>query len=194
MKKITFLLLTAVIVAACGKKSNDENNTNDNAISQSQQFSFAVVNVDTLMSQYEFAKISNEKLIKKQEDSRLKINLQVRQLQNEMIDFQKKIENNAFLTRERAESEQHRLQKKQSDLEALDRELTQSLMQEQQTLSQQFRDSINAVIAVLNKDGKYELIISTSAINDNVLYAKPQYDITQQVLDALNARYAKKKK
>ena len=38
MKKITFLLLTAVIVAACGKKSNDENNTNDNAISQSQQF------------------------------------------------------------------------------------------------------------------------------------------------------------
>ncbi|HHT61123.1 MAG: OmpH family outer membrane protein [Paludibacteraceae bacterium] len=194
MKKITFLLLTAVIVAACGKKSNDENNTNDNAISQSQQFSFAVVNVDTLMSQYEFAKISNEKLIKKQEDSRLKINLQVRQLQNEMIDFQKKIENNAFLTRERAESEQRRLQKKQSDLEALDRELTQSLMQEQQTLSQQFRDSINAVIAVLNKDGKYELIISTSAINDNVLYAKPQYDITQQVLDALNARYAKKKK
>lgn len=192
MKKITFLLLTAVIVAACGKKSNDENNTNDNAISQSQQFSFAVVNVDTLMSQYEFAKISNEKLIKKQEDSRLKINLQVRQLQNEMIDFQKKIENNAFLTRERAESEQRRLQKKQSDLEALDRELTQSLMQEQQTLSQQFRDSINAVIAVLNKDGKYELIISTSAINDNVLYAKPQYDITQQVLDALNARYAKK--
>ena len=146
------------------------------------------------MSQYEFAKISNEKLIKKQEDSRLKINLQVRQLQNEMIDFQKKIENNAFLTRERAESEQRRLQKKQSDLEALDRELTQSLMQEQQTLSQQFRDSINAVIAVLNKDGKYELIISTSAINDNVLYAKPQYDITQQVLDALNARYAKKKK
>lgn len=90
MKKITFLLLTAVIVAACGKKSNDENNTNDNAISQSQQFSFAVVNVDTLMSQYEFAKISNEKLIKKQEDSRLKINLQVRQLQNEMIDFQRK--------------------------------------------------------------------------------------------------------
>lgn len=194
MKKITFLLLTAVIVAACGKKSNDENNTNDNAISQGQQFSFAVVNVDTLMSQYEFAKISNEKLIKKQEDSRLKINLQVRQLQNEMIDFQKKIENNAFLTRERAESEQRRLQKKQSDLEALDRELTQSLMQEQQTLSQQFRDSINAVIAVLNKDGKYELIISTSTINDNVLYAKPQYDITQQVLDALNARYAKKKK
>ncbi|HOG36224.1 MAG TPA: OmpH family outer membrane protein [Paludibacteraceae bacterium] len=194
MKKITFLLLTAVIFAACGKKSNDESNTNDNAISQSQQFSFAVVNVDTLMSQYEFAKISNEKLIKKQEDSRLKINLQVRQLQNEMIDFQKKIENNAFLTRERAESEQRRLQKKQSDLEALDRELTQSLMQEQQTLSQQFRDSINAVIAVLNKDGKYELIISTSAINDNVLYAKPQYDITQQVLDALNARYAKKKK
>ncbi len=186
--------MTAVIVAACGKKSNDENNTNDNAISQGQQFSFAVVNVDTLMSQYEFAKISNEKLIKKQEDSRLKINLQVRQLQNEMIDFQKKIENNAFLTRERAESEQRRLQKKQSDLEALDRELTQSLMQEQQTLSQQFRDSINAVIAVLNKDGKYELIISTSAINDNVLYAKPQYDITQQVLDALNARYAKKKK
>ncbi len=47
MKKITFLLLTAVIVAACGKSNDEKNNTNDNAISQSQQFSFAVVNVDT---------------------------------------------------------------------------------------------------------------------------------------------------
>ncbi len=52
------------------------------------------------MSQYEFAKISNEKLIKKQEDLRLKINLQVRQLQNENDRFSKENrKNNAFLTR-----------------------------------------------------------------------------------------------
>ena len=63
----------------------------------------AYVNIDSLLLNYQFAMDANESLIKKQEDSRLNINSKARKLQNEMTEFQRKLENNAFLSRERAE-------------------------------------------------------------------------------------------
>lgn len=192
MKKISFLLCAAVFtLISCGKTANQEQCATNNETKRQPVIAVAFVNIDTLLSQYNLAKISNEKLIKKQEDARLKINSQTRQLQNEMQEFQRKYENNAFLSRERAESEYNRLQKKEVELQQLDRTLTQELLQEQQTLTQQLRDSIDAAITDINKEGKYELIISTSSVNDNVLFAKKQYDITNEVLESLNNRYHK---
>ena len=77
----------------------------------------AYINVDSLLLHYQFAKEANESLIKKQEDSRLTVNTKARELQAEMADFQRKLTNNAFLSRDRAEQEQARLQKKQQDLQ-----------------------------------------------------------------------------
>ncbi|NCA78947.1 MAG: OmpH family outer membrane protein [Sphingobacteriia bacterium] len=192
MKKISFLLCAAVFtLISCGKTANQEQCATNNETKRQPVITVAFVNIDTLLSQYNLAKISNEKLIKKQEDARLKINSQTRQLQNEMQEFQRKYENNAFLSRERAESEYNRLQKKEVELQQLDRTLTQDLLQEQQTLTQQLRDSIDAAITDINKEGKYELIISTSSVNDNVLFVKKQYDITNEVLESLNNRYHK---
>lgn len=192
MKKISFLLCAAVFtLISCGKTANQEQCATNNETKRQPVITVAFVNIDTLLSQYNLAKISNEKLIKKQEDARLKINSQTRQLQNEMQEFQRKFDNNAFLSRERAESEYARLQKKEVELQQLDRTLTQDLLQEQQTLTQQLRDSIDAAITDINKEGKYELIISTSSVNDNVLFAKKQYDITNEVLESLNNRYHK---
>lgn len=192
MKKISFLLCAAVFtLISCGKTANQEQCATNNETKRQPVITVAFVNIDTLLSQYNLAKISNEKLIKKQEDARLKINSQTRQLQNEMQEFQRKFDNNAFLSRERAESEYARLQKKEVELQQLDRTLTQELLQEQQTLTQQLRDSIDAAITDINKEDKYELIISTSSVNDNVLFAKKQYDITNEVLESLNNRYHK---
>jgi outer membrane protein len=151
----------------------------------------AYINIDSLLLNYQFAKEANESLIKKQEDSRLTINTQARQLQTEMTEFQRKLENNAFLSRERAEQEQMRLQKKQQDLQELDGKLSQQLMQIQQKMSEGLRDTINAFMKDYNKDNKYELIISNT-LSDNILYAAKGYDITNEVTLLLNKRCEKK--
>ncbi|MDD4992661.1 MAG: OmpH family outer membrane protein [Paludibacter sp.] len=151
----------------------------------------AYINVDSLLLHYQFSKDANESLTKKQEDSRLTINTRARELQTEMAEFQKKLENNAFLSRERAEQEQLRLQKKQQELQQLDGKLSQQLMQVQQKMSEELRDTINAFLKDFNKDHKYEMIISNTA-NDNVLYAGKGYDITSEVTKLLNERCAKK--
>jgi outer membrane protein len=151
----------------------------------------AYINVDSLLLHYQFSKDANESLTKKQEDSRLTINTRARELQTEMAEFQKKLENNAFLSRERAEQEQLRLQKKQQELQQLDGKLSQQLMQVQQKMSEELRDTINAFLKDFNKEHKYEMIISNTA-NDNVLYAGKAYDITSEVTKLLNERCSKK--
>ena len=152
----------------------------------------AYINIDSLLLHYQFAKAANESLIKKQEDSRLTINTKARQLQTEMGEFQHKLENNAFLSRERAEQEQARLQKKQQDLQVLDGDLSKQLVQVQQKMSEQLRDTINSFMKEYNKDHKYQLIISNTS-SDNILYADKSYDITAEVTKLLNERYDAKK-
>lgn len=190
MKKVVLILAAAAVFVACSNSKKSAVEVESLAPVEGT-LPIAVVNVDSILKQYTLAVEANENLLKKQEDARLKINTKARQLQNEMVDFQRKLENNAFLSRERAEQEGRRLQQKESDLQELDQKLTQDLLVEQQDLSMQLRDSIDAAIKVLNADGKYQMIVSTSSLNDNVLYVQPENDITGAIIEYLNANYKK---
>lgn len=194
MKKIFVICAVALVVASCANdKKTDEVKKADIATEfvapVEGKLPIAIVNTDTLLNNYFMAIEANETLMTKQEDARLELNQRASGLEKEMIDFQRKVENNAFLSRERAEAEQRRLLNKQQELQNLEQQKTQELMLEQQTVSLQLRDSINAAIKVINADGKYHLIITNSMLNDNILFAAPEYDITMEVLELLNSRY-----
>ena len=73
----------------------------------------AYVNVDSLLSNYNYSKDLNERILKMQEDYRLDMTQRSNALRTELNDFQRKYEANAFLTAERAQQEGNRLQKKQ---------------------------------------------------------------------------------
>ena len=148
-----------------------------------------IKNIMTVLN-YTFAQDVNEKMMKKQEDARLKLNTKARTLQNEMADFQRKLENNAFLSRERAEKEQQRLIKKQQELQELEAKLTEEIMAETQKLNAQLADTLNSYIKEFNADGRYHMILTNTA-QYNIIIAADQYDVTNQVLEALNNRYKK---
>ena len=128
--------------------------------------------------------------MKKQEDARLKMNTKLRTFQNEVADFQRKLENNAFLSRERAEKEQQRLAKKEQELQELEAKLTQDIMLENQKLNMQLVDSLETFLKIFNADGRYHVILSNNA-KDNVLMSSEQYDITSEIINGMNARYKK---
>ena len=150
----------------------------------------AYLNVDSLLVNYTFAQEASDKLMSKQEDARVKMNTKLRTFQNEVADFQRKLENNAFLSRERAEKEQQRLAKKEQELQELEAKLTQDIMLENQKLNLQLADSLSNFLQEFNADGRFHIILSNSA-KDNVLMAGEQYDITDEVVAGLNARYNK---
>lgn len=149
----------------------------------------AYVNVDSLLLNYNYSKDLNEIILKKQENSRANITQKARSLESEMQDFQRKIENNAFLTRERAQQEQDRLVKKQQELQNLDNQLAQELMQEQQKLNEQLRDTIVSQLRAFNQVKGFQVVFSNT-VGDNILLAGETYNITSELLDYLNKNYA----
>ena len=150
----------------------------------------AYLNVDSLLANYTFAQEASEKLMTKQEDARVKMNTKLRTFQNEVADFQRKLENNGFLSRERAEQAQQKLAKKEQELQELEAKLTQDIMLENQKLNVQLADSLTNYLKEFNADGRYHVILSNTA-KDNVLMAAEQYDITDEVVAGLNARCEK---
>ena len=66
-------------------------------------------------------------------------------------------------------------------------EMAKATQQYQQVL----RDSLDNFLKEFNRDGRYKLILSRSG--DNVLYADPAVDITNEVVAGLNKRYKKAK-
>ena len=161
----------------------------------------AVVNTDSIIKHYTLAVESQDKLMAQYEESMVKLDTKSKALQKEaetfqrdVLDFQRKLEANAFLSRERAESEQSKLQKKEQqlvakrqDLENLRQQLSNEFMNQQAELTQQLQDSVQAYLREFNADGHIHIIL-----NDAVLMNKVAgYDITDEVIEALNARYIK---
>ena len=197
MKNINYIIngvlaLAVVILFVLqftGKKESGVTRTFTAEENASGLLPIAYVNVDSLLLNYNYSKDLNEIIIKKQENSRASVNQTLRALQVEMQDFQRKVENNAFLTRERAEQEQNRLVKKQQELQDFDSRLAQELVAEQQRLNEQLRDTLVSQLKVYNKDKGYQVILSNT-MGDNILLAGDSYDITQEVIEYLNKNYA----
>ena len=187
---LNVVLVAAVVALFVIVLTGEKTDVPAAVVETSEVMPIAYLNVDSLLMTYTFALEANEKLLKKQEDARLKLNTKARTLQNEMADFQRKLENNAFLSRERAEKEQQRLLKKQQELQELEAKLTEEIMIENQKLNIQLADTVTNFLKEYNADGHFHIILSNTA-KDNVLMAAEQYDITKEIVDALNTRYGK---
>lgn len=151
----------------------------------------AYVDIDTLLTSYNLWIELNEEMIRKEENVRATLNEKAQDLQNEYEEFDRKLKNNAFVTRERAESEQNRILKKSQDLEKLQERLSNELATENNKNNILFRDSINSFIREYNKEKGYNVILSR--IGDNILYIDYEMNITQEIIDGLNARYVSNK-
>ena len=187
---LNVVLVAAVVALFVIVLTGEKTDVPATVVETSEVMPIAYLNVDSLLMTYTFALEANEKLLKKQEDARLKLNTKARTLQNEMADFQRKLENNAFLSRERAEKEQQRLLKKQQELQELEAKLTEEIMIENQKLNIQLADTVTNFLKEYNADEHFHIILSNTA-KDNVFMAAEQYDITKEIVDALNTRYGK---
>lgn len=197
MKRTNFILngflalATVLVFAQCSDKNNNASTSTAAApagVAGSSNMKIAYVEIDSLLTKYNFWNDLNELMIQKEENIRTTLNQKAKALDTDAKEFQRKMENNGFASRERAEQEQMRLMKQQQELQALQQKLSDELAAENQKNSLQLRDSINSFLKVYNKDKGYDMIISNTGF-DNLLYANPAYNITQEIIDGLNARY-----
>mgnify|MGYP000456340659 CR=1 FL=1 len=194
MKKKNFivngLLALAVMTAftQCDNNKGTTTNTGNAAPTGGvSELKIAYVEIDSLLTQYNFCKDLNEAMMRKQENVNATLNEKMKALDNEVREFERKYNNHVF-TPERAQQEQARLLKMRQDLEAQHQRLMAELQQENDKNSMQLRDSINSFLKEYNKTKGYSLIISNTGA-DNLLYADPSLNITKEIIEGLNKRY-----
>ena len=147
----------------------------------------AYIEVDSLMTQYDFAKDYSASLEKKSNNARNTLTQKGNQLQAAVNNFQQKLNNNGFQSREQAANVQAAIERQQRDLQELQGRLEGELAKETQEFNVALRDSLNNFLRAYNEDKKYDMILSKAG--DNILYASARFDITQDVINGLNKRY-----
>lgn len=177
-------------MTSCGNSATEEKDLTLATDSQYVGLRIAYVEIDTLMSQYNFCKDYTILMNKKGENIRATLASKERALQANAAELQKKYESNQFTTKEQVEQAQMSLAKQQQDLQSLNERLMNDFAEEQAKYNNEMRDSIQSFLREYNKTKKFDYIISKAG--DNLLIANKKFDITDEVVSGLNKRYKQK--
>ena len=187
MRAALIAAMTAGMVTACDKSQKSDTSEPAAKAEAPAELKIAYVEVDSIMTQYQFCKDYTQILTKKGQNIEATIQKKGEALQAAANNFQQKLQNNGFASREQAASVQAAIQRQDQDLQELQNRLGSELDAETAKFNKSLRDSIQNFLKDYNKTKKYDLIISKAG--DNILYADKKHDITQDVINGLNKRY-----
>ena len=188
MKTTVVAVLVALTMGSCNNASPKMDEKPASAESEAQVgVKIAYVEVDSLMTQYQFAKDFTAVLEKKGNNARNTLQQKGNALQTAANNFQQKLENNGFTSRDQAANAQASLQRQQQNLQELQARLASELDDLTAKYNTALRDSLNHFLEAYNKDKQYDLILSKAG--DNILMANAKFNITKDVINGLNKRY-----
>ncbi len=185
-RTVAFAAVAGLALTSCNKQQ-PQVEAKSNTAAAPAELKIAYVEVDSIMTQYTFAKEYAALLEKKGANIQKTIAQKGQALQSAAANFQQKLQSNGFASREQAEAVQAGLQKQQNDLQGLQQRLGNEFQAEQDKYNKALHDSISHYLVEYNKDKKYSIILSKSG--DNLLYADKAFDVTNEVIAGLNKAY-----
>ena len=193
-----FILLCIAITisfTSCDKKEAPKGTaiktSNQVANSETSGNTLAYVEVDSLLTQYEFCIKEKAALEAKSKQYEAQINAKMSQFQKASVDFQQKVQSGAFTSQAQGEAAQQRLIRLQQEGAKLQQDVQQRILKAQEKFNKTLRDSVQSFLKDYNREKHYDMIISKQG--DNVLYANDKLDITKEVVDGLNKRFKNRK-
>lgn len=197
-KKILFrtfavAALATVTLSACNDSNKmDEKPAAAQTVTSGSGIKIAFVEVDTIMTQYNFCKDYSKILEKRGNNIQSALASQERNLEAAIKNFQNKAQNNGFSSQSEYESQQAAIQRQQEQYVATRDRLASELQNQTAKFNEALHDSIEHFIAQYNKDKKFSLILTKQG--DNILYGDKALDITAEVVAGLNKAYKTKPK
>ena len=193
-----FILLCIAITisfTSCDKKEAPKGTaiktSNQVANSETSGNTLAYVEVDSLLTQYEFCIKEKAALEAKSKQYEAQINAKMSQFQKASVDFQQKVQSGAFTSQAQGEAALQRLIRLQQEGAKLQQDVQQRMLKAQEKFNKTLRDSVQSFLKDYNREKHYDMIISKQG--DNVLYANDKLDITKEVVDGLNKRFKNRK-
>ncbi|MDE7402983.1 MAG: OmpH family outer membrane protein [Muribaculaceae bacterium] len=191
-----FALAVLAINVSTGCNNSDTKETKKVATKAKSSLStenlpnYRYVDLDTVLSRYNLAKDYNEEMLRMQNNAES----QMRRHENEIKSFattvQNKVQNNSYLTQESYKADEQKMANMQNNAQRTMNTLQNNIAQAAEQAQKTINDSITAFIESYNKTRGYDAIFFKAA----TLYANPALDITDEVVEGLNARYNKVKK
>ncbi len=190
------LILAAVagVFAACqqGNKTaaaNSNDSTGGSGKGATEQ-RLAYVDIDSLEAHYEYFKEKKSQLDKEKERAQNEISGRERQLQNELYTLQQKA---PTMTQAEGQAAEASLQKKAQQHE-LDRQNKYAQLQTQEAqFNEDLQKRLDETIKKYNADKRYSFIFSYRSGASNILYKDDAFNITGDVIKALNEASPAKK-
>jgi outer membrane protein len=150
----------------------------------------AYVDLDSIQEKYVYYKEKMTEFERKKESADRELNGAFQRIENERATFAQRGE---AITQAEAENFQREYTRKMQNLEGQKRNFETSIQQDGMKTMEDLRKRINDFLVEYNKTKSYSLIFSTSS-SVNVLFHKDStLDITNEIVDGLNAAYNKTK-
>ena len=193
--KIAIVTLTAFAFIACNNqpKQNDtvasKNETTTTPASDNQKVAY--VEIDSIMSQYTYWKDVTKIIKAKEANIQRTFAGKQKAIQAAAANFQQNVQANKY-TQVQAQQIQASIQKQAQDADALQQRLGAEYQNEVAKYNKALSDSVHNYLKEYNKDKKFAIILAKSG--DNILYADPAYNITDDVIKGMNQAYKGMKK
>ena len=151
-------------------------------------------NMDTIIQDYDMANDLKSVVETKVQSINNEVNKRGSRLEKDINAFQEKIDK-GLLTRSVAEVQSQKLQQRQAEFQQYAAQKQQEIAEEQQVMMNQIADAINTFVQAFNAEREYAMIIATQGdiLSAPVVAGDPDLDVTQEILDGLNAAYVKEK-
>lgn len=154
--------------------------------------SVVYIHIDSLMNQYDMFNDLRSEFENKAQIIQNDLNKKSRAFENEIKDFQQKVQR-GLITRSQAEAQQQQLAAKEQELQQFAQQKQFEMSEEESVLYRRVFDALNTYLIKLNQEKEYAMIISTSGATNTVLVGDKALDITKMVVDGLNDEYIKHK-
>lgn len=191
---VNAVLLIAVVILYIlyfsGRKAPETAAVQEGTSNNAGATKIVYINTDTLMNNYLLAVELNEAFLKKQEERRTELNVKAKSLDQEAGEFERKVQNNGFLSEARMMDARDKLLIKQENLKRLQQEIIDKTMREQSELNRQLFDELTKFLQEYNKEKGFNIVLSTQ-LGGNVLYAQEGFDVPRDVVNRLNENYKK---
>jgi outer membrane protein len=158
------------------------------ASAQAKNKDIVYVNVDSLLTKYEYFKDTQKVLESKRFQLENDLASKGRNLQNKVAFFQQRA---PTMTQEQGRATEASLQKEQQDILAYRERAAQNLANEEQTKNKQLYDQIYDYLKKINAQNKYQFVLGYTK-GGGILFADQSADQTKAILDGLNKEYQTK--
>jgi len=151
----------------------------------------AYVNIDSLEKHYVYLNEKRKELNNRQNAIENELKRMNTQYESKMKELQEKYQKGT-LTQEEAEKGEKDLMNLQQRFEQRQYETQNELLSLQESLMRDLQERLNGFIEKYNADKKYAYILSYGE-GGSILYADPKYEITNDVIEGMNAEEKKDK-